>query len=331
MLTAELIQSRLDYWALRLAPSFSKKERILTPIRYQYSFFQVEYALDVVFKRTARMKELFDRSCELGLLISSADRISKMFGIRITKHSKGKLQTVLDKRDLSCPVLRYYFKNSFLRHYLKGSKLNSVRFECCTNNVYDLGVKRKLENLPALQQKMQQATTNLADFQAQLYHTIPDKGDFAQLAKPIFVGHRRIPGLKLQDQRLIRLLDVLLHDGSSLSEWSTSELRDMVVKKYGLAEDQYRLSQLRYDLSKLRAHELVEKIQGHRRYRLTSKGVKLGILFVQFHMRFAGPLTSIGLGNIPRSANTTPDSKVERQLRKIQDELDSLAELVAVA
>ena len=254
-----------------------------------------------------------------------------MFGVRFTKQSKGKLQTVLDKRDLCCPVLRYYFKNLLLRHYLKGSKLNTLRFECCTNNVYDLGVKRKLENLPDLQIKMQQATTNPADFQADLSHTIPDKGDFAQLAQPIFVGHRRIPGLKLQDQRVIRLLDVLLHDGSSLSEWSTSLLREMVGKKYGLTEDQYSLSQLRYDLSKLRAHELVEKIQGHRRYRLTPKGVKLGVLFVQFHIRFAGPLTSIGLGNIPPSANTIPDSKVENQLRRIKDELDRLAELVAAA
>jgi len=330
-LTPALIHSRLDYWALRLAPSFSKKERYLTPIRYDYSMSQIEYALDIVFKRHTYVKEMFDRGCELGLLLTSADRISKMFGTRITKRSKGKFHTVLDKRDLATPVLRHHFKNTFLRNYLKGYNLNSMRFECCTNNVYDLRAKRRLENLPSLQHTMQGVVNNFLDFQADLLNNSPDTGAFADLAKPVFIGTRRIPGLKLQDKRLIRLLDVLLHDGASLSTWTTSVLRTMVLKKYHLTEQQYTLNQLRYDLSKLRAHGLVEKIPDRRRYRLNATGVKLGILFVQFHQRFAGPLTSISLGKGPVSANHVPDSKVEKQIRKISHELDQLATLVSAA
>jgi len=326
-LTPALIRSRLDYWALRLAPSFSKTERYLTPIRYEYSMSQMEYALDIVFKRHTCVKDMFDRACELGLLLSSADRISKMFGIRITRRSKGKFHTVLDKRDLATPVLRHHFKNTFLRNYLKGSNLNSMRFECCTNNVYDLGVKRRLENLPTLQHTTQRAVDNFLDFQAELLNNSPDTGAFAELAKPVFIGTRRIPGLKLQDKRLIRLLDVLLHDGASLSTWTTSQLQTMVLKKYHLTQQEYTLSQLRYDLSKLRAHGLVEKISARRLYRLTATGVKLGILFVQFHKRLAGPLTSISLGKVPVSAKHVPGSKVEKQIRKISHQLDQLATL----
>lgn len=330
-LSPVLIRSRLDYWALRLAPSFSKTKRYLTPIQYEYSMSQIEYALDIVFKRHTCVKDMFDRACELGLLLSTADRISKMFGIRITRRSKGKFHSVLDKRDLATPVLRHHFKNTFLRNYLKGSNLNSMRFECCPNNVYDLGVKRRLENLPTLQHSTQRAVDHFLDFQAELLNNSPDTGAFAELTKPVFIGTRRIPGLKLQDKLLIRVLDVLLHDGASLSTWTTSQLQTMVLKKYHLTQQEYTLSQLRYDLSKLRAHGLVEKISARRLYRLTATGVKLGILFVQFHKRLAGPLISISLSKVPVSANHVPDSKVEKQIRKISKKLDQLATLVAAA
>jgi hypothetical protein len=328
-LTPHLLQSRLDYWALRLGPSFSKQERQQTPIRYEYSLSQMEYATDIAFKRTSHLKNMFDRACELGLLISSADRISKLFGMRITRRIKGKLQSVLDKRDVACPVIRYYFKNTFLRNYFKN--LNLSRTECCTNNTYDLGVKRRIQNLPLLKEKMQKSVENFLDFQTEVFNNTSDTGALAELAKPILIGKRRIPGLKLQDNRLLRLLDVLLHDGSSLTEWTTAQLYTLVLKKYHLTPENYTISQLRYDLSKLRAHGLVEKIQGHRRYQLTSKGVKLGVLFVQFHTLFAGPLTSMALGNTPVSGEHTPDSKIEKQHRKIKQELDRLASLLKAA
>jgi len=49
-----------------------------------------------------------------------------------------------------------------------------------------------------------------------------------------------------------------------------------------------RLSQLRYDLSKLRAKSLVERIGKSRRYRLTPLGLKLGVQLVKLRTRLLG-------------------------------------------
>ena len=51
-----------------------------------------------------------------------------------------------------------------------------------------------------------------------------------------------------------------------------------MVARHRLAVNEYRLSQLRYDLSKLRANGLVERLGNTRRYRLTPAGLKLGAL-----------------------------------------------------
>src|SRR5713101_4804358 len=59
-----------------------------------------------------------------------------------------------------------------------------------------------------------------------------------------------------------------------------------------LGNPSYRLSQLRYDLGKLRGQGLVLRLPGTQTYQLTPVGFKLGILFLKLHQRFYAPLTA---------------------------------------
>jgi len=120
-----------------------------------------------------------------------------------------------------------------------------------------------------------------------------DTGQLAALAAPTLIGQRRVPGLKLHDDRVIRLLETLLHPGGFIRDWTTRQLHTRVVARNHLAADDNRLSQLRYDLSKLRARRLVERIGNTRRYRLTPAGLKLGVLLVKLRTRLLGPLASL--------------------------------------
>jgi hypothetical protein len=45
-----------------------------------YCFQQVEYCRDFVFRRNFPIHKLFERSCDLGLLRLTADKISEVFG-----------------------------------------------------------------------------------------------------------------------------------------------------------------------------------------------------------------------------------------------------------
>ena len=87
--------------------------------------------------------------------------------------------------------------------------------------------------------------------------------------------------------------ETLLHPGGFVHDWPTRELHTRVVARHHLTTDDYRLSQLRYDLSKLRAKGLVERIGKTRRYCLTPLGLKLGVLLVKLRMRLLGPLSSL--------------------------------------
>jgi hypothetical protein len=279
-LSAALLQHRCNYWVRRLVPVFSPDEREALRPGYRYSMAQLELATDVIFKRSAPLTALFRRACELGVLVGGANRVTHLFGRRINRRYRGKLQTVLDQREAGHPVLRWYYQTSFAKQYVRGDEHGDriLRTETCSNDTYHFGVGRRLENLPLLREQLAATNERCLGEQAELLASAVDTGQLAALAAPTLIGQRRVPGLKLHDDRVIRLLETLLHPGGFVHNWTSRELHTRVVARHRLTDDDYRLSQLRYDLSKLRAKGLIERIGKSRRYCLTPIGLKLGVL-----------------------------------------------------
>ncbi|MBV9601011.1 MAG: hypothetical protein JOZ87_29705 [Chloroflexi bacterium] len=92
---------------------------------------------------------------------------------------------------------------------------------------------------------------------------------------------------------MIRLLETLLHPGAFATDWTTRELRARVLARHRLDDNDYRPSQLRYDLAKLRAKGLVQRIGRTRRYHLTPLGARLGVLIVKLRIRLLGPIATL--------------------------------------
>jgi len=294
-LSPALLQRRCDYWVRRLVPTFTPTEYAALQPGYRYSMAQMELATDVVFKRAAPLRALFQRACELGVLVGGAERTTQLFGRRIDRRYQGKLQTVLDQRDTGRPVLRWYYQTSFAKNYVRGDQHGDriLRAETCSNDTRHFGVGRRLENLPQLRDKLAATNERTLALQADLMASSVDTGVLASLAKPTIVGQRRVPGVKLHDDRVIRLLETLLHPGAFATDWTTSELRARVLARNRLVDNDYRLSQLRYDLAKLRAKGLVQRVGRTRRYRLTLQGARLGVVIVKLRIRLLGPIATL--------------------------------------
>src|SRR5712691_13200234 len=97
-----------------------------------------------------------------------------------------------------------------------------LRIEVCVNRLKDLGLNKGLENLPALRQKLMAATDRLAGVEADLLNVHVDFPMFERLAHPVAAGRTKIPGIKIHDTRMLRLMEVLLHGGSQLAGWRTA-------------------------------------------------------------------------------------------------------------
>jgi hypothetical protein len=327
-LTGEVIRERLDYWTLLLGPKFSKRERGAMNLRRFYAVNQIEYCRNFIFKRHFPIHRIFERSCEIGLWRLSAHKISEIFGSRVTKKLKGKLNTTLEQIEHGHHIFRAYFKHAFVKQYEKFSIF--LRNEICSNNLSDFGLKKSLEHLTAVRGKFLAITDRFATFQAQCLNVHVEFPLLPRLARPITVGTAKIPGIKIHDTRMIRLMEVLLHGGTTVGGWPARQIHDAILTTFELSVARYGLNQLRYDLRKMKAHGLVQRDGKRYAYHLTDKGAKVALTFVLFHQRLCGPLANSLFHHRPER-HAGPNSKLEAAYHKADASIRNVLQLLEAA
>jgi hypothetical protein len=327
-LSPTVIRKQLDYWTLILGPKFSKKERGQMNLSRFYAIAQIEYCRNFIFKRHFLIHKIFERSCEIGLWLMTANRISEIFGVRLTKKLRGKLAAVVEQIEHGHHVFRVNFKNALLRQYEKFSRF--LRNELLSNNLHDFGLRKGLDHLDAVRQKFQTITDRFAGFQAQTLNVHVDFPLVQRLALPITIGTVRYPGIRIQDVRIIRLLEVLLHGSTTVGGWTAQQIHQAVLQSFRLSSEAYGLNQLRYDLRKLKGHGLVERDGRRYAYRLTTKGLQVALLFLFFHKRLCGPLANSCFHHQP-DPNHRPESKLEAAYHKADKAIQQIVDLIAAA
>ena len=171
-------------------------------------------------------------------------------------------------------------------------------------------------------------TDRFAGFEAEALNVHIDFPLFQRMALPILSGRTRVPGIKIHDTRMIRLMEVLLHSGTKIGGWRMTEIHEAILSAFGLKAKSYTVTQLRYDLRKMKAHGLVERDGKRYAYRLTAKGNKAALLFVLFHKRVCGPL-AYSLFNPPPQPPPSPATKIEAAYRKADHSIEQILRLLA--
>ena len=271
----------------------------------------------------------WENGCWTPIAPSDAVKITVIFGRRITKQYRGKLQTVIEDLNLPNPVIRSHYGNGFLKQYVRDHVL--LRTEPASNNVADYGVKKAVENLPQLRTKISAVIDNYHNVQQDILETFIDRGQLRKLAQPtVLPNGKRIPGLKLDHPRQLALMHALVRFSHIAAEstFTTPEIYADTLAALEALPNEYSLASLRYDLSKLRAKGLVEKVPRSRRYRLLPEGYSICLVFLKLFEKIYAPLTAGLLQPF------TGDSKLQHQRRSQLDRLyqrvvDDLTKLMA--
>jgi hypothetical protein len=324
----QIIRDRLNYWTLILGPKFSARERKQMNLRRFYAIAQIEYCRNFIFKRHFPIRKIFERGCEIGLWRLTAHKISEIFGVRLTKQLRGKLNTTLEQIEHGHHVFRAYWKNAFVKQYEKFSTF--LRNEICSNNLTDFRLKKGLDHLPAVREAFLAITDRFAAFQAQWLNVHVDFPLLQRIALPITIGAVRYPGIRIQDTRIIRLLEVLLHGGNNIGGSTAKQIHHTILTTFRLTDSWYGLNQLRYDLRKLKAHGLLERDGARYAYRLTTKGIQVALLFLLFHKRLCGPLANSLFRHHPHTTHH-PNSKLETAFHRADKAIQQIIDLLQAA
>ncbi len=314
-------------WLAAFTPFFTERERKHAGCQHRLFFAQVELCDNLIFRRRAGLDEMGERLLDANRTIGQPNKITVIFGRRITKQYRGKLQTVIEDMNLPNPVIRSHYGNGFVKQYVRDHVL--LRTEPASNNVNDYGCKKAVEHLPELRQKMSSVIDNYHNVQQDILETFVDRGQLRKLAQPtVLPSGKRIPGLKLDHPRQLAVMHSLVRFANIAGGgwFTTTDLYAPALDALGLSEAQYSLASFRYDLSKLRAKGLVEKVPRSRRYQLIGKGYSICVVFLKLFERVYAPLTA-GLLAPFRGDRVLVEEKrcaLDRLYQHVCDDLDGL-------
>jgi hypothetical protein len=120
--------------------------------RQAATFAQVEYCDNLVFRRRAALDNLGQRLLDAHRTTGQPNKITVIFGRKVSKQYRGELQTEIEDMHLPNPVIRSHYRNGFIKQYVRGHLI--LRTQAASNNVNDYGGKKAVENLPVLQKSL---------------------------------------------------------------------------------------------------------------------------------------------------------------------------------
>ena len=245
-LTAQDLLRCGQKWLAAFTPFFTSQERRQAGCQHRLFFSQVELCDNLIFFRRAAVDQFAERLLDMNRTIGQPKKITLIFGRKLTKPYKGKLQTELEDLDLPNPVIRRHYAHGFAKQYVRDHRL--LRTQPATNDVTDYGVNNKVENLPQLRQRMSEIIDHYHDAQQDILETFGDRGQLQKLAEPTTLTHgKRIPGLKLDHPRQLALMHALVRFANIAagSTFTTADLYPPALDTLGLPQILAGLAALR--------------------------------------------------------------------------------------
>jgi hypothetical protein len=326
-LTPRDIDRCAQKWLRAFTPFFTPTERRTASCQHRLFFAQVEYCDNLIFDRRAALDTLGERLFDANRTIGQPTKLATIFGRRITKRYRGKLETLIEDLDLPNPVIRSYCRDGSIKQYVRDHL--ALRTEATSNNVRDFGVPKSIDHVPQLRDAMAAVTDRYLTVQQDILETFVDRGQLRQLGEPTHVANgKRVPGLKLDHPRLLAVMHALVRFAhvAGGDTFTMPDLHPAAAAALDVTTDQYRLSSLRYDLSKLRAKRLVERVEHSRRYRLLPQGYRICVLFLKLFERVYAPLTAGLLRPVASDALLAHEKRhqLDRLYQRIVTDLDAL-------
>jgi hypothetical protein len=313
-------------WLRAFTPFFTPTER-RAEAWHRLFVSQVEYCDNLIFPRRAALDALGARLFDANRTIGQPTKLATIFGRKVTTRYRGKLETLIEDLDLPNPVIRSYYRHSSIKQYVRDHLL--LRTEATSNNVANFGVPKAIEALPQLRTAMAAVNDRYLTVQQDILETFVDRGQLRQLAEPTRLPNgKRIPGLKLDHPRQLALMHALVRFAhiAAGDTFTPRDLHEPTAAALDTTIEQYRLASLRYDLSKLRAKGLVERVPRSRRYRLLPQGYAICLLFLKLFERVYAPLTAGLLRPVTADARLAEErrQRLDRLYQRIAADLDAL-------
>ena len=278
------IDALLRKWLARLPHPFSPADRD-AGYRYNLSVLQAEFSLTQMLDKPVSGRVFFEQVIRDNPGAGRPDQVSLIFGRRLLRTgpraTPGRFRTRVITSGVT-PSLHVDYKHATIKQYHKEGR--ALRTETTINDTRDFGIGKRLTNLPALREVGFSASPRLLRLERLSHDPITGADAIAAITGPVLTdGGTRIPGLPLAQARTYALLAALLIFRLLPRGFTNRDLRQLTAELRGLPA--VTAGQVTYDLRRLRARHLIERIPRTHRYRVTGTGLHTAMILTRIHDR----------------------------------------------
>lgn len=265
---------------------------------WELSMRQVEFSRTLTFDAPRHVRGFAEALVRDNLGIGRPDEVQLIFtGRNFTPGRKPRqprtYKTKVVTRGVDVTV-NIFYKHSRIKQYLKQGR--AWRIESVINSPDDIGVQRRLHNLPELVERCRDANRRILDVQHAGQGCAIGPTLFERIQQPYVWEGQRTGALRFGDQRAMALAGALCLTLHAVTGFTNRSLRALVA---GLLGSSYSASQMSYDLRRLRLHGLIRRLDGQHRYVLTEEGRNFAIFYTKLAQRVVGPLFDTDRPNAP--------------------------------
>ena len=170
----------------------------------------------------------------------------------------------------ACPYLYLYYKKTQVKQYLKEGR--ALRTETTLNQPRDFGIGKELTNLAAMAEVGYSANRRLLDAECISHDPADGAAALEAITSPVIsTTCTRIPGMRFPDPRVQALLGACCALALRPAGFTSRDLRHYLAPQLGKTPEDMTSGQISYDLRRLRAHQIIERIPHSRNYQVTAR------------------------------------------------------------
>ncbi len=312
-LSGEMVQNRIEYWMDIFFKfdkgTYSTRSKYL---KHDWYLSQTEICTNIIFKSTNFCISLFERLLDKYSRIGLPDSLSMIFARRRTRKNMKRGKSTCRLHDnLACA--KHWLQVNSAKFY---NKLNYfMRFETTINDPKLLGLSKKLQYLRSYLKLGIETNNRFMNCMADVDTRSLSDGESEAMNQPFETEKgQKIPAVDMRKERQVALLKELLKQKYSFHGFRTKELLKNLPNSYRNS------AEIRYELKKLRARNLVEKKKSQSFYRVTALGYKLLFLKYVSNSYFEKPMISMTCRSYD-SKNVSQPSKLEKGYDMINEGL----------
>lgn len=320
-LTDQKIYRFAGKWLARLPQPFTRQDED-ADYRWQLSVQQVEFSTTMALDRPLAGRIFFEQLIRDNLDIGRPDKVNLVFGRAIRQ--RGKFQTPGTFRTQvitsgTCPYLYLFYKKTQVKQYLKEGR--ALRTETTLNQPRDLGIGKELTNLAVMAKAGYAANRRLLDAECISHDPAAGAAALEMLTSPVIsTTCTRVPGMRFPDPRVQALLAACCSLALRPAGFTSRHLRHLLAPQLGKDPGEMSGGQISYDLRRLRAHQIIERIPHSRNYQVTADGLSTALFFTRLTRRVIIP----GLAQIA-DAGPPPGSPLRQADRAYKTAIADLA------